>query len=195
MAMSRDAYRQALFGLLPPGLFWNLGPNFRNLIDARAQMLERVDLRGDDLLREMDPRTTYELLPDFERVYGLPDPCAPEALSVADRRAAVVAKITDAGLQTPAFFIQQAEAMGYVGTELQEFELCTCESDCEDLLCEEPWMHVFMLHLPVAPPALGATCDGSCEDYLGAPPNTRIECLINRLKPAHTAALFNYTGA
>jgi uncharacterized protein YmfQ (DUF2313 family) len=194
MAVSAEAYTQAQHALLPPGLFQALGPNFLKLLDVRSEMLVRVHLRGDDLLREMDPRSAYELLPDYERVFGLPDPCAPEALSIADRRGAVIAKYTDAGLQTPAFFIQQAEAMGYAGAALEEFELCTCESDCEDTLYSQPWLHTFMLHLPADPPALGATCEGSCEDFLGAPPNTVIECLINRLKPEHTTALFHYIG-
>lgn len=69
-----DAYRRALQALLPPGSIWRRDLNgiLAELLLAAGDEMARVDARGVDLLNEADPRTTKELLPDFERVLGLP---------------------------------------------------------------------------------------------------------------------------
>ena len=197
MALDRDAYREVLIALLPRGRVWELQPVgwWWKLLDALAEGYARIHADADQLLIEADPRTTYELLPDFERALGLPDLCGSDALSITDRRAAVIARLTALGDPRPDGLIQQAEAMGYRGATIDEYEPASCESSCEDHLFDEPWLFTFTLNLPQEPDTLGATCDGSCEDYLGMPPNNRIECLINRIKPSHTYALFTYTGA
>lgn len=197
MAVNHEAYREALIALLPRGVIWQVESesNLWKVLDAVAAGLLRVHAGADRLMVEADPRTAYELLPDWERALGLPDLCGSDALSVTDRRAAIIARLTAIGGATPAYLIQQAEAMGYPGATLDEYDLAHCEGDCEQALFDEPWLYTFTLNLPQEPDTLGATCDGSCEDYLGIPPNNRIECLINRIKPAHTHAIFAYHGA
>lgn len=194
MAVSHDAMRSALIALMPRGIVWNTEPGsgWWKLLDALAAGFSRLNDAADKLLVEANPRTTYELLPDWERALGLPDLCGSADLSVADRRAAIIARLTAVGGATPAYLIQQAEAMGYAGATIEEYDLATCGGDCEQSLCDEPWLFTFTLHLPQEPGSLGATCVGSCEDFLGMPPNNRIECLINRIKPAHTHAIYAY---
>lgn len=192
--MTSGDYLYVLLALKPRGWLWDTVPDgvLVQVLGALADALARVDQRGDALLTEMDPRTTYELLPEWERALGLPDPCAGEALSVADRQAAVVARLTGVGGQSIAYLKQQIAALGHPGAVIEEFQAATCESACEVQLFSEPWRHVFMVRLPFEPEGLGATCVGSCADYLGAPPVARVECRINRIKPAHTRALFAY---
>jgi len=75
---------------------------------------DKVDARAADLLFiETDPRQTYELLPDWEHAFGLPDPCSTEAPNLALRREALIRKLTLLGRQDPLFFIDLATSLGY----------------------------------------------------------------------------------
>lgn len=80
-------YFSALLDLLPQGLAWTrepdstLGKTCRGL----AEYWGFVDSRAADLLEiESDPRTTIELLPDWERAWGLPDPCFPPGTKIVE---------------------------------------------------------------------------------------------------------------
>lgn len=73
---SADAYAAALEQMLPPGDALPRGDSFlRDLLDALAQEFARVESAALNLFDELDPRTTLQLLPDWERVLGLPDDC------------------------------------------------------------------------------------------------------------------------
>ena len=87
-------YAAALQRLLPPGpaLPRETSALFTALLQALAQEFARVEAAGTSLLDELDPRTTLVLLPDWERVCGLPDPCCGTlATTIPERRAAVPA--------------------------------------------------------------------------------------------------------
>lgn len=70
---SAEAYARMLKALLPPGGLWRLDPesNLSKLMLACGDELTRVSGRAADLVEEADPRTTSELLPDFERMLAL----------------------------------------------------------------------------------------------------------------------------
>nr|WP_249792673.1 putative phage tail protein [Bradyrhizobium sp. BRP22] len=73
-----------------------------------------VDGRAADLLeRESDPRQTLELLPDWERNWGLPDPCYTSPQTIAARQIALVARMTMLGSQSRQFYIDFATKLGY----------------------------------------------------------------------------------
>jgi uncharacterized protein YmfQ (DUF2313 family) len=111
-----DDYAQALISLLPRGQAWprDPGTTLVRAITGLAEYWGFVDGRAADLLeRESDPRTTFELLPDWERNWGLPDPCYAEPLTIGDRQAALVQRITIEGGQSRAFFISAAAYIGY----------------------------------------------------------------------------------
>ena len=76
-----------------------------------------VDARAADLLeRESDPRSTIELLPDWERNWGLPDPCYTSPQSIDERQRALVMRMTMLGAQSRQFFIDVAAMLGYTIT-------------------------------------------------------------------------------
>jgi uncharacterized protein YmfQ (DUF2313 family) len=112
-----DEYADAFASLLPRGAAWPREPDtiLMALINGLAQIWgEPVDARAADLLeRESDPRMTAEMLPDWERNWGLPDPCYAEPLTVNDRRIALVQRMTIQGAQSRQFFIDVAKQIGY----------------------------------------------------------------------------------
>jgi uncharacterized protein YmfQ (DUF2313 family) len=87
---------------------------------------EYVDGRAADLLEiESDPRSTVELLPDWERNWGLPDPCIQSPQTVSQRQFALVQRMTIQGGQSRQFFIDIAKQIGYdiTITEYRPFQV------------------------------------------------------------------------
>jgi uncharacterized protein YmfQ (DUF2313 family) len=105
-----------------------------SLLRALSYSFARVVARGRDLIEEMDPRTTTELLPDWERVLGLPGDCPSPPTTLAGRRGAVWAKLLGNDSPTPQHFVAIAAAVGYTATVTEYakdvHEPFTCISDC-----------------------------------------------------------------
>jgi uncharacterized protein YmfQ (DUF2313 family) len=109
-------YGTALLSLLPQGQAWPKYPGSTLDLAVRglAEYWGFVDSRAADLLeRESDPRQTIELLPDWERNWGLPDPCYDAPLTIGERQLALVMRMTMAGSQSREFFIGIAAQIGY----------------------------------------------------------------------------------
>lgn len=88
MGLAASVYAGMQARLLPPGRLWHfLDAMLTDLLLGAADELARLDARGDDLLREAEPSTATELLPEFERELGLD-----EAPTIEERRARVVAR-------------------------------------------------------------------------------------------------------
>lgn len=69
---SRADYHQMLMDLLPRGRAWPRDGEDADLMAGWAAEFARVEQRGWDLLDEVDPRTTKELMPDWEHFFELP---------------------------------------------------------------------------------------------------------------------------
>ncbi len=190
--MLAPEYQAQLQQLLPPGAAWTRGPlsTLTSLLAGFAPTYAAIDQRCADLLDEADPSTTTELLPDWERVAGLPDPCAGDEQTLEQRRQLLVAKLTSPGGQSAAHLEAQALAVGYEVT-ISNYAVSDCEGTCEDPVLEESWLFAFEVDGP-ATTEFVSTCEGTCEDPLDLITNEVLECVINRLKPAHTTAIFNY---
>lgn len=195
MALTATAYLAQLQALLPQGFAWprQADAALTNLLLAWADELARIDGRAADLIEEADPRTTAELLADWERVAGLPDPCV-EALAgtqtTAQRRAALVATLTAIGGQSAAYYIALAASLGYTIT-ITEHRTFTVRSKVNDPLNDLPWRFTFTVNSPLNT-VRRFTVRSAVNEPLAAWGNDLIECIISRLKPAHTNVLFAY---
>ncbi|MCG9078931.1 YmfQ family protein [Laribacter hongkongensis] len=195
MGLNADDYAGQLTALLPPGPAWREAPSVDRLLGAEAEALARVDRRSAGLVRELDPRTTHELLESWERQAGLPDECTVPGGSMAARRDALVAKLLGVGGQSRAYFIGLAEAFGYPGATITEFRPFTCQSACDDSLDPDPWRFVWRVNLPKSAAVRQMDAESTCVDALAEWGDTTIECVISRLKPAHTLVQFAYQEA
>lgn len=98
-----EDYRQMMADLLPLGPVWPRRPEstLQRLLLAFGAELARAHNRGCDLAREAVPSDSVELLPDWERVAGLPDECEPPGGSTIEaRQRRVVAKLNHRGGQS-----------------------------------------------------------------------------------------------
>lgn len=195
MALTADHYLSQLQALLPRGLAWARQQTgvLPRLLLAWADELARVHRRCDELVQEADPRTTTELLQDWERVAGLPDPCVTISQTIEQRRAALVSKLAYAGGQSRAYFISLAETLGYPGATIDEFSITTCNDDCNDALYSIADLFTWRLNLPASTGGVFVmTCNSDCNSALQSWGNEALECRVNKFKPAHTSVLFAY---
>jgi uncharacterized protein YmfQ (DUF2313 family) len=185
-----------------------------SLIGGLAQIWgQPVDARAADLLeRESDPRATIELLPDWERNWGLPDPCLRSPpTSLSGRRAALVAKMTLLGAQSRAFFYDVAQKFGHSIGTIREFSpymagVSRCGDTTGIFNPDEPTRYRWTLGPPemrfywtIHVNALSLTyfhCNSSqtgVDRLLDFGVATDLECILNRLKPAQTQIVYDYS--
>lgn len=194
VARSQDEYRDALAALLPSGAAWSRDPAsaLMKVLAALGAELERLDGRAAQLLAETDPASTTELLPDWERVVGLPDPCVTLSQTVAERRLALEGRLTAVGGQSRAFFIALASRLGYSVT-IDEFASSGAATAAGITFTGDEWAHIWRVNVPtsvaITPFRAGA---GAAGEPLRAWSNEVIECQFLRYKPAHTQVLFAY---
>lgn len=137
-----EDYAAALADLLPRGPAWprDEWSTLMHLVNGLANIFGYVDGRAADFLeREVDPRTTFEMLDSWETAWGLPDPCFPKTSTLDQRRAILVMKITLLGAQDRNFFIGIGKWLGYdIGiTEYSPF-MCGV-SQCGDTRGMKYW--------------------------------------------------------
>ncbi len=197
MRASAAEYLAHLQALLPPGAAWTREPDavLTRILDAQAAGLARAHNRGLALLEEADPRTTVELLAEWERMCGLPDACsAGTAATLQERRAAVLARLTARGGQSKRYFVGLASAFGYAATvqEFRPFRAGRARAG-HALTNTDAWRHAWRVHVGSAsmrPFRAGASAAGEPLRRWG---DAGMECVIRRRAPAHTLVTFAYT--
>src|SRR5262245_6601509 len=114
-----DDYAVAFEQLLPLGQAWPRDEE--SVLMRTVRGLTRIwgdfEERASKLLEvESDPRITVELLPDWERNWGLPDPCYKAPTTIGERQRALVQRMTIEGAQSRQFFIDVSAYIGYTIT-------------------------------------------------------------------------------
>lgn len=155
-------------------------------LDAEGAALDTNLLNTDGIHEEVDPRTTYSLLGEWERVAGL----SGLNLSAEQRQAALVAKLSAHGGQSRPYFIAMAERFGFPGATIDEFAPATCNNTCNDALYGEPDRFVWQMNLPSAGGMFIANCNSPCDTPLGSWGTGAVENAIRTLRPAHTTVIF-----
>jgi uncharacterized protein YmfQ (DUF2313 family) len=207
---SGDDYAQAFLSLLPQGQAWprSLRSVLARTCSGLAGFWGFVDGRAADLLeRESDPRQTLELLPDWERNWGLPDPCFVQAHTISERRNVLLLKMTLLGGQSRQFFIDAAKLLGYDITIKENAPFMVGVSNVGDTREADgryrwrigPAENRF--YWSVAVSGMRLTWFRVSTGQVGVDPHVRIaraddlECLLNQWKPAHTKIIFDYSGS
>ncbi|MFN7128952.1 MAG: YmfQ family protein [Brevundimonas sp.] len=182
MASASD-YLDQLKALLPSGAAFtrDAGSRLNSLLAGLAEELARVDQRGADLMVQTDPRAVTELLDDWERSWGLPDGCVTASPTPAGRRLALHQRVASLGGQSRSYFVGLSALLGYdVGVD--QFEPTRLPFSVAKVILGEPWAFAWRVAVygPVETdgPPVYASAD--------------LECVINRLKPAHTVVSFDY---
>lgn len=193
MGMTVDQYKGQLQALLPQGAAWprEAGANLTALLVALADELARVDARCDILIEEADARTTAEMLADWERVAGLPGKCITTQQTTQERRAALVARLTNIGGQSRAYFIALAASLGYTVT-ITEFRPFQAGSQAGDAITNGVWIFAWQVNSALDTIRTFQAGQGAAGDPLRSWGNQLLECAIRKYAPAHTHVMFAY---
>lgn len=195
MVVTLQAWLAALQAMLPPGLAFTREPDSKlaKLLSAVAAMFLAAQLKLEALLQEADPRRATSMLPDWERLLGLPDHCTPAGQQLIDRQRAAFQRLTEQGGQSRAYFIALADLLGEAGVLITEFRRFTCQSACDAGLYSAADVFTWLVTIPR--PALNVRpfdCNSACDSGLQEYTPSVIECAINERKPAHTKVIFAY---
>ncbi|WP_163371087.1 YmfQ family protein [Endozoicomonas acroporae] len=197
MAIDSAGYTRQLLALAPQGLAWprDPGSRFVKTMRAYADSLARLDKRADDLINELDPRTTYELLPEWERCFGLPDGCSTQGQTLEERQQQVHNRFVGKWGQSRAFFISIAASLGYTITidEFVPFRCGLMQLGIDELNHEDS-AFCWRVNIRISDNArefhtgISELGERLTDFRLAA----ALECLFRRLKPAYTIVVFNY---
>ncbi|MEW4983059.1 MAG: putative phage tail protein [Cycloclasticus sp.] len=189
-------YTHQLGQLMPRGVLWDdltqSDSEFMNWMGTLAQEFARIDARVSDLIDETDPRSMFEMLYDWEQYLGLPDKCIGQAETLEQRREAVLELLTSVGGQSRQYFIDLALKIGFVITII-EFDPFTVAGSVNELIYGQNWQFAWQVNAP-AETVTELTISSDVNTALASWGNTRLECVLTRLKPAHTIILFSYGG-
>jgi uncharacterized protein YmfQ (DUF2313 family) len=191
-----DDFRMLFLDLLPTGYAWSKTPGsvMYAVFDGAAEEPARVAARDCDLEEESYACGATELLPDWERVCGLPDECTTGVdYPLETRRAFVCAKLAEQGGATPAYFVALAASYGYAISidEHWPWRLGDGAGLC-DLHVGIPWFwwEVIAPNLPVTHVTVGCWNMGLPLCVIqGA---DLLQCVIRRAAPAHTTVTFRF---
>lgn len=194
--MTPVSYRAQLRALLPPGPAWEpeFNPGLHELLQEAAEVLAREDLRAADLLAESDPYTVRELVPDWERVMGLPDPCLGDSPKFEDRQLAVRRRLVEVGGQSPAYFVELAIGQGYPHARVIEHRAPRFGRSRFGAAYFGTWVAQFMWTLDTGPRRrlgrrFGVSYFG---EQFGGNPSGALECVLRRGAPAHAIEFIKY---
>lgn len=191
-----DDYYAQLCALLPPGPAWEreFNPGIDEILQAAAQELAREDLRAEALLAESEPATVRELVPDWERVMSLPDPCMGASPTFQDRQLAVRRRLLEVGGQTPAYFVELAFSMGYRQARVIEHRAPRFGRSRMGSARFGTWSAQFMWTLQTGPRLAQGSRFGFSHwaQTFGGASSGALECLVSRAAPAHTLETINY---
>lgn len=177
-------YTRQLQNLLPPGRAFSLDPssNVTKTLEVIAEELARLEVRGDQLIEESDPRTANETLEQWEEMLGLPDEQVTSIpTTLAERQLAITQKYIARGGQSVSFFTNLAAACGYTVTVSTYHDLL---SECGVFECGEELLALDAAYSMLVTVTAEETTALSHGDF---------ERVIRHATHSHITVVFEYT--
>lgn len=186
------AHRRLLAALLPPVSYTPTAPHLAASLHAEGQALDGAQAAGAVALGALSPFRYPQWREDWERVYGLPDACArPERLLQEEIQLLALAFTERGGISRE--WLKHYAALGGYTVDMTEYR--PFRADCSragDPLTNDAWVHAFRVHAPGEPVREFRAGQSRSGDALRVWGDSILECIINKYKPAHSAALFTY---
>lgn len=191
---SIDDYTMAFRALLPRGRAWSRSPDstIGQLTDALAAMPEQVDADAQQLLIDAFPTTTTALISEWDSSLGIPDPCSGPPATLVDNRAQIVARLASTGGQSVPYLLQVINAFGFVAS-ITEYSAAAPGVWAPNGVIKKTadWHHTFSVDLTPASVSL-LTVTSDVTQPLGALNLQALDCILQRIKPAHTQYFYRF---
>lgn len=192
--VNRAAYLAQLKALIPPGRAWSRerGTTLGAFLEAAAHELAEIDGEAVALLLDIRPATTTELLPDWERVAGLPDNCSSLASTLVERRASLLTKIVTRLNLNPSTFEEIGLSFGVVLT-VEEHDQTRAGTSTTLNTGGGRWRHVWWVTVPTSADVRAFDMNSDVNTpLLLVDRNTELECRLQKASPAHTLLVVGY---
>ena len=190
------AYRRQLRALLPTGRAWPRRPGavLDALLAAMAEDFADMDRQTAALFDDILPSATTALLPDWERVAGLPDACSALASTLAERRAALLSKLVAQPDLNAESYKRIGRSFG-VEIDIVEHDMATAATVTTLDTTGGKWRHVWWISIPTsADVERFDTLSDVDTPLLSIERNTELECRLQKAAPAHTLLAVGYNS-
>lgn len=187
-------YAGAMARLLPTGRIWRTdnGAMLQKTLAALSPTYTRSTAAAAQVLVDGRPDTTFNLLEEWEKSLGLPDPCTAANPSLQQRQAAVRAQFGARGALTKASFIAMAAALGFTIT-ITEFKPFAVDDSVDLPLLEPEWSFIWQVNAPQIVTGYFSVDQSAVDDPLEDFFAGELVCRITRNAPAETLVLFAFS--
>lgn len=194
MSRTSETIKQSLINKLPPGFSLSKrGGVLDALYGGFASSFFDGEKAAEDILEEINPRLSNYFLEDFERVLGA-DPCGRDRgdQTIDQRQRYAHQRWTATGGQSIAYFTSIAKSLGF-DIEIEEFWPSICgEFAMGNTLIPEGEQFVWRITLKLINQTYFIVGANRTFDRLSDFEISDLECVLRRLKPAHTTLIFSY---
>jgi uncharacterized protein YmfQ (DUF2313 family) len=194
---SPEDYLTQFQRLLPRGRIWHRGWGWIQDADLLTLMpvWSRLSTRLNDLIQEIFPCTTTELLPEWEATLGLPDECTGPLPTQQQRQAAVCGKFVGRGGNSREYFIHLAASLGFQ-IEIKTYAPFRASINrAGDPVYDEKWAYAWSVIATETAVVYFTAGHSTAGDPLATWGNALLEFEFERIKPAHTEIVFEYVLA
>lgn len=211
MAIGLEKYKKLLTDLLPTGRAWQQVRG-HELFKGMAIEFCRVEERGADLLKEIGPETTTELLEDWENLLGLPDECTPEDQTINERRVQIAQKLGTLGGLNAGYYKHIASLLGFdieienpvpfrvgvarIGDALTNNSIRDTFSVGSNRVGEQlrvfGWQFYFIAKVPASELSKFRVGENRVGDTLVDFGNVLLQCTLSKYKSAESGIVFRF---
>lgn len=190
-------FLQAMLLMMPRGRAWPQYPssNMYQTLAALVPSFAASSQASTNLLVDIYPGQTLNLLPEWEESLGLPDPCAGAPASTSQARNQVIAKFINTGGQSPPYIINYASQLGFAITITEQPPAFLVGLDCPGVnyVGDDYAPFYWIVNSPLFTVSLFQVGINVAGDALGSfISNTVLECELQAIAPANTQLVFSF---
>ncbi|WP_264371585.1 YmfQ family protein [Kozakia baliensis] len=181
---------------MPTGRAWPRGLDtaISKIIAIFTPASVKVISTGKIFIGDVFPASTVSMLSEWESTLGLPDPCAGRSPTLEQRRSQVVARLTDSGGSSIAYYSGFALSLGYPIAITEYAPARAGLMRAGEPVRGEAWVYAWTVSAPGYTPVAfraGQSCAGEPLQTWG---NDVLKCEITARAPAHTVVRFGYVA-
>lgn len=187
-------FASAIHALMPRGRAWPTDPSsvMARVIAGLAPTWVRHTQANNQLLVDAFPATAVELLPEWESTLNLPDPCAGASPTLQGRQQQVVARLTNSGGQSVAYFVAYAQTLGFTITVTEFAPFRAGQSRAGQATGTQDWFFAWQINAPLNTITRFPAGQAAVGQPLASWGNAVLQCELTAIKPAHTYLNFGY---
>jgi uncharacterized protein YmfQ (DUF2313 family) len=168
------------------------GSNLRKVLIGLASEWLEFRNKINEVFDEYNPNNTTALLEEWETFVGIPDSCISNTGSIEQRRLNILLKLSGINASTAKQFENIAAILGYSVVVETGVDTSTFPLTFPFILMsaeEAPFIIVVTLPISLKPSGFPLTLPFT----LGSGIPQILNCLFNKIKPAHTKLYFRYS--